>query len=223
MSKSSVLTNHQLAYCRDKSLISLIEECKALTTEQVQLLFFPSLRTTQRRLKRLLEYKTLKRGRERLGEPYYYYLDKRPGQLEHVLGVNWIYIWLRKHVRSWERFHAFDWEPDYGLIRPDGFASIKNLGTSEFRHHFVEFDVSDSRHPFDKKVKKYNEFYRNGKYKSLWWSECATGFPSIITVTTGNPDKLREKINRENFAGLNFITYSIEDIREACFHGEIHG
>lgn len=53
-------------------------------------------------------------------------------------------------------------------------------------------------------------------YQELWWAELATGFPSIIIVTNKSAKRLSERIAKENTAGLNFIVYDLDYIKEVC-------
>lgn len=178
----------------------------------------------QGRLKKLYEGKALKRDRISLDEPFFYYLEKRPGQLEHRLAVNWVYVWFRKvKVRKgWEKLHSFEWEVPYELIvRPDGFAAVKNLALSQtLTFYFVELDIAESGNSFDK-VMRYNKLYKSRKFMDYWWGSLATGFPSIIVVTTTERKKnfILEKVSKENECNLDFQVYTLAQIKEECIHG----
>lgn len=177
----------------------------------------------QVRLKKLYEKKSLKRDRLSLEDPFFYYLEKRPGQLEHRLAVNWVYVWFRKvkAKKGWEKLHSFDREVPYEqIVRPDGFAVIKNIPYGTLTFYFVEMDIAKSGNAFDK-VKKYNALYQSEKYLGYWWGTIATGFPSIIIVTTTDRKKktILEKIHRENESGLDFQVYTLEQIKEECSCG----
>lgn len=177
----------------------------------------------QGRLKKLHEGKTLKRDRLSLDEPFFYYLDKRPGQLEHRLAVNWVYVWFRKvkAKRGWEKLHSFEWEVPYELIvRPDGFAAIKNIPYGKLTFYFVELDIAESGNAFDK-VMRYNKLYKSRKFMNYWWGSLATGFPSIIVVTTTERKKkfILDKIAKENECDLDFQVYTLDQIKEECTHG----
>lgn len=191
-----------------------------LDTEQIRLLFFRdvSLRMAQRRLKKLTEGKQIKRDRLSINLPNFYYVGKRPCQIEHRLGVNWIYAWLRLNLRSWEKFHSFEWEVAYSVLRADGLCAIRNLALNNFTFSFVEFDIHESGNPFDK-VGKYNALYESREWQRSWWSSLATGFPSIIVVTTGNPRRIHDRVESENRNGLEFIVKIYNQVKEECAHG----
>lgn len=174
----------------------------------------------QGRLKKLVEKKYLKRDRLSFDEPFFYYLEKRPGQLEHRLAVNWVYVWfIRVKVKKgWEKFHSFEWEVPYGkILRPDGFIAIKNLAYNRLTFYFVELDIADSGNGFDK-VPKYNRLYKSGEFKGYWWGSLAVGFPSIIIVTTSERKKksILEKIAKDNEFDLDFQVYTLDQIRREC-------
>jgi hypothetical protein len=176
----------------------------------------------QDRLKKLTEKKkVVKRDRLSFEEPFFYYLEKRPGQIEHKLAVNWVYVWfIRVKVKKgWEKFHSFEWEVPYGkILRPDGFASIKNLAYNKLTFYFVELDIAESGNGFDK-VPKYNRLYKSKEFMNYWWGPLAVGFPSIIIVTTTERRKksILEKIARENEHDLDFQVYTLEQIKEDCY------
>lgn len=155
----------------------------------------------------------------RLGESYHYYIGQRPGQLEHVLGVSWVYTWISLTLANMERLHSFDREvKNYKSIRPDAFCAIKNLWQDAFYFYFIELDINRSGHDFGKKVKKYNELFASGSYMNQWWVPLSRRFPAIIVVTTGRVKTIKEKIERENVNDLEFRVYSLDSIKEECLN-----
>ena len=115
-----VLNNHEKGLQRDLAILREINSFKILDTEQVYYLLFRDepngKRKAQRRLQSLHKRKKLTRGRDFPRVPYYYYIGKKPGQIDHRLGVNWVYCWFRSKLKQWEEL-TFDREPiDYGFI-----------------------------------------------------------------------------------------------------------
>lgn len=53
-----------------------------------------------------------------VGEFYAYYRDTRLGALQHLLGVNWVLIWLESKMKSWEVILSFQCEVDFGILGP---------------------------------------------------------------------------------------------------------
>ena len=217
-----IINNHLKGRARDRELYRLLESQIALTTDMIHSLLFKHncLRITQRRLTILSSSKRINRHKLRLGEPYYYYIDRHPGQIEHVLGVSQVFTWVHSTLNSMEKIHSFDREvKEYKSIRPDAFVSIKNLWQDVLHFYFVEMDIGKSGNDFAKKVKKYNELFQNGAYMHLWWVPLAKRFPAIIVVTTGRVKAIQEKIAKENVHGLEFRVYSLEQIKEECQNG----
>ena len=164
----------------------------------------------------------LRRDRYTVNEPYYYYSasDKKPGQVEHALGVAWIVAWYIHKLRGSERFYSFDREvKDYALLRPDGLIGIQNLMLNTIKFTFIEFDVAESGNKFDK-VSKYCTLESTNAYMKSWWVSKTKTFPEILIVTTGSVQKLRDKIIRENTGGLKFHVMSLDQLKEECGYGK---
>ena len=217
-----MLSNHAKCSHRDKSIFRILEEQSSLNTDQIQYLLFKNNvpHTTRRRLKKLYDAKKIKRDRVSISEPYFYYLDKKPGQIEHVLGVSWVYVWIMSTLNSMERIHCFDREvKDYKLIRPDAFVGIKNLWKDSLTFFFVELDIGESGNDFGIKVRRYNDLYKSEGYVNQWWVPLSKRFPPIIVVTTGRVKTLREKIQKENVHNLEFRVYSLDQVKEECLNG----
>jgi len=217
-----LLNHHKKCSHRDKALFRLLESQGALDTDQIQHLLFGDNvpHTARRRLKKLYDTKKIKRDRFSINEPYFYYLDKKPGQVEHVLGVSWVYVWIMSTLTNMEKIHCFDREvKDYKIIRPDAFVGVKNLWKDSISFYFVELDIDESGHDFGIKAGRYNELYKSEGYLKQWWVPLAKRFPPIIVVTTGRVKKLQEKIDKENVHNLEFRVYSLNQVREECLNG----
>lgn len=135
------MRNTEIGAARDKKILLEIEKCGVLDTEQIRVLFFRHLpygrRIAQKRLQQLHSRGRLLRGRE-YGRPYYYYLDefKKP---EHRLGVNWVYCWFVKNLKSWETL-KWEYEKNIGGVRPDAVATITNKINQSHKVICIEFD-----------------------------------------------------------------------------------
>lgn len=219
---SLVLNNHKLGSYRDKQLYRLLESQVSLNTDQIKLLLFKNvcLRICQRRLTKLTKAKKIHRIRSSFDEPYFYYIDKKPAQVEHVLGVSWIYTWVCTSLSKLETLHCFEREIDYKTIRPDAFIAVKNLLTDSYSFFFAEMDIAESGHDFSIKVKRYNDFYNSESYLNQWWVKFTKRFPVIRVVTTGNVKSITKKIEKENVSGLEFQVFSLEQVKGECvFNG----
>ena len=216
-----MLSNHVKCSHRDSQLYRLLELNTALNTDQVKLLLFPDtcLRIVQRRLKKLVDTGKVKRGRVSIDEPYYYYLIKKPSQLEHVLGVSWIYAWVHSSLSDSIHLHSFEREVTYKTLRPDALICVKNAWSNAFSFFYTEMDISESGHDFSEKVRRYNEFYSSGEYLRLWWVPLAKRFPVIRVVTTGNAESIRKKIDKANTHNLEFQVFSLQQVKGECTNG----
>ena len=210
--------NHRSSYRRDNAILSAVERHGVLDAEQLEVLFFKHLksgkRVCQRRLEVLSE-KQLNRDRRSFAQPYFYYFGKVPGQVEHRLAVNWVYIWLVRGLKSWEQIHSLEYEVAYKAFRVDALVAVKNKVTGRLKVYYIEADRSDNEF---RKVLQLNVFYQSGAYRDAWWVPLADRFP--VTVVATETDKrhrhITEKINTENPGGLEFRLLCLSDIRGGC-------
>lgn len=211
------LTNHKKGSLRDKELFRLLESQSALNTDQIRLILFPNtcLRIVQRRLKKLTDTGKIKRGRVSIDEPYHYYSEKKPGQLEHTLGVSWIYTWVVNGLTKGHELHSFDREVTHKTLRPDALICVKSWKGS-LSLFYAELDIAESGHDFAEKAKRYNEFYSSGEYLKQWWVPLSKRFPIIRVVTTGSIKSIEKKIAKENANGLEFQVFTLDQIKEEC-------
>ncbi len=206
-------------YHRDRLMVHQIEKLKALTTDQVVSLFFESSesgkRKAQARLLKIYQKKQVKRCRYSLNSPFCYYVGRKHGRLEHLLELNWVYVWLVRHLKSWELLEHFYHEYPLKILQPDALAGIANTITKRTKFYFVELDRSDN--DFDKVV-KYNQWYESDGYISQWWSELADRFPTILiaTSTARRKSQILERIERENINGLEFKVMLLDEIKGEC-------
>ena len=215
------MNSRQKGFLRNKEIINAVTRCGVLDTDQITSLIFSRLpsgrRIAQRRLKSLFDRGKLKRARDSIDLPYYYYTGEKPGQPEHKLAVNWVYLWYTLRLKSWEELYCFQYEQDYGILRSDALAGIKNTVTGKISFSFVEMDIAKSGNSFDK-VAKYNLLYESDRYLSAWWVKYASGFPSVFVVTTNNKRlrSIQKWIDRDNKNGLEFQVYLLDQIKGEC-------
>ena len=216
-----MLSNHKKGSLRDRELFQLLETQRALNTDQIQLLLFGDNvpHTTRRRLRKLVDSKKIKRDRVSINEPYFYYLDKKPGQIDHALGVSWIYTWVCSSLSDVIHLHSFEREVVHKTLRPDALICVKNTWSNSFSFFYAEFDIAESGHDFAEKVKRYNEFYVSSEYLKMWWVPLAKRFPIIRVVTTGKVESILLRIAKENVNNLEFQVFSLEQVKEECLHG----
>jgi hypothetical protein len=208
----------QIGCSRDNAIVDMVEKCRALDANQIAALLFRELptgkRKAQQRLQKLHETKRLKRIRYSCNEPYVYYIDRLSGRLEHLVAVNWLYVWAKVSKRSWERLQAFEREPDYGTLQADALIAFRNTrDESANRFYFVEVDLSDN--DWDKTV-KYNQMFSAKGYKGQWWTAMTKKFPTILCIATDQARArvMQKSIAEENPNGLRFEVKMLDDIKK---------
>jgi hypothetical protein len=122
------VNNHQKGYRRDRLVLETIAEWGTMDTEQLQILFYPSMRVAQRRLQKLVAKGKLKRIRECVETPYSYFVQRYD---QSRLALNWARIWLVKRLKSWE---VLDF--DYST------ATIRNTITGATKTFAVLYNVN---------------------------------------------------------------------------------
>ena len=212
----------QKGLSRDRAILRGLEDYRALELPQIQLLHFNqgfksadvAKRKAQDRTSVLYKEGRVKRWR---GDgPYCYALDKKPGRAEHLVALNWVRIWLQKSMTKWEKLHCFDYEPDYGFMRPDAFCAIKNFVSGQFRLYFIELDRSP-RNEFDK-VALYNKLFKTEDYSDRWWVDVAPEekFPPVMVVTVDRREQILKVIDRDNGEDIRFDVRLLGDIKKEC-------
>ena len=211
------MNTRQKGCYRDKAILEAIEVRKALNTDQITALLFRDIaqgrRKAQERLLKLYKGGRVKRCRTALTEPFCYFVGKKNGRLEHLLALNWVYVWFTAGLKAWEQMHCFSYEANYKLLQTDAFAAVKNTVTGKFRFYFVELDRSQN--DFDK-VRKYNQLYQDDGYTGRWWSELTDRFPTVLVVTnsTKRAAHIRQRVEKENTSGLEFKVMLLDEIKE---------
>lgn len=136
---------------RDSEILDFLEICPS-DSFTVQKLFFPSIRTAQRRLNKLYDAKLIKRYRSHVTDGYIYYLNKKPLQVEHTLYVSKLYVYF---IQKGYKILKFKPTPVLGNIIPDAIAVLEING--EIKTYLVEVEISNNS--ISQKLKNYNEFY----------------------------------------------------------------
>lgn len=220
------MNNHKKGCQRDRAILYAIEKHGALDTDQISVLFFEGKnrrRLAQRRMQKLHEQKKVKRNRASLSEPFYYYTGNKSGRMEHLISLNWFFVYSTKiNIKQWEQLQWFEYEQDYKVLRSDALLGIKNNVTGKSLFSFVEMDIAESGNEFDK-VRKYNTLYETESYTGAWWVNLAERFPKVVIVTT-NSNRLKvieRKIEQENTNNLEFKVLLLNQIKGECLNENI--
>ena len=126
---------------RDREIIQAVTTLKALTSTQIERLFYSSQQAQSRRCKELVNHKNLKRFRINNWTPYIYYIGKKPAQIQSILAISEFYtlcIENNLNVTYIEREKRYEFDEGKFVIVPDALIVIECDGVEyEF---FIEVD-----------------------------------------------------------------------------------
>lgn len=190
---------------RDGRVGAILGAFRSLTREQIQILLFdfPTGKTKCRqRLAALTRAGKVKRGRSDLTRAYCYWLagGEKPKQMEHLLLRNWVI------VRLLPRLLYCDTEYITPYVRPDALLiTTGGVFFLEAQRNVAKFD----------KVPKYEALFQD---HAAWVSGSWAGigqkkqFPSVLVITDGSAEALRNRIEADSTLGLRFKVYSLEEV-----------
>lgn len=126
---------------RDREIIQAVTTLKALTSTQIERLFYSSQQAQSKRCKELVNHKKLKRFRINNWTPYIYYIGKKPAQIQSILAISEFYtlcIENNLNVTYVEREKRYEFDEGKFVIVPDALIVIECDGVEyEF---FIEVD-----------------------------------------------------------------------------------
>ena len=126
---------------KDMKIINTVDTLRALTSTQIERLFYSSQQAQSHRCKQLVDHRKLKRFRENNWTPYIYYLGRRPAQLKSILAISEFYTLCmvnNLNVTYIEREKRISFNNDEFIIVPDAVVTIESDGVEyEF---FIEVD-----------------------------------------------------------------------------------
>ena len=126
---------------RDNEIIQAVTTLKALTSTQIERLFYSSQQAQSKRCKQLVNHKKLKRFRVNNWTPYIYYIGKKPSQLQSILAISEFYtlcVVNGLNVTYIEREKRYEFNDGEFVIVPDALIIIEYCGVEyEF---FIEVD-----------------------------------------------------------------------------------
>ena len=159
---------------RDYEIINFVKEYKAVDINTIARLYFPSLATAEKRLRKLVESKKLNRSRANILEPYVYYRGTKPTNIKHSLALSQVYSILQSEyeVVKCKR----EWECKYynKVLRPDLMLVIRRYG--KLFSLFIEVDLSKSY------KNKYDTFITSNYYQNYFPMQ-----PIIVVISNRTP------------------------------------
>jgi hypothetical protein len=171
---------------RDLDIKEFLKEFKVANTTTIANLFFPSLSACQKRLKKMVDSKEIKRDRDSINNEYIYYI-KRPQQLKHSLLVTKFYSYMSKQYN----IATFKIEPVLENIRPDAVFGYEKHGKKYIG--LLEVEISNKGFNF----LKYEKFYSSETYKNFY-----PVMPTIFIVS----DTVKLQQTKVNYELLNLKT-----------------
>jgi hypothetical protein len=151
---------------RDKQVLSYLQDYKCAHTSTLRM-YYPDIRTCQRRLKILYENREIGRCRDNVNSEYIYFLIK-PKQLRHS-------VLLTDFLREFGRIVWIEnckTEVTIGNVRADALIGYRHKGKACLA--FVEIQIANT----SLDIQKYEKLY----YSSTW-KEKLPEWPVIIAVT----------------------------------------
>lgn len=207
------MNTNQFGFQRDLEIIDLVMKFGALDTNQIRSLLFPGksgLRKAQARLARLYKRRNLDRIPRAINEPYVYFIPKKkPGNIEHLVMLNWFYIYLVKQFGAVSWHEEFDAWQQWG-IRLDALAKIKEV------YYGVEMDRS--LNPLEGKIKKINELYVDHGKEVMQMLKHPPNFPRfyIVTLTPKRKERIEALIRDNNPHKIQFQVKLLNDVVREC-------
>lgn len=166
----------------------------------------------------------IKRDQLSISQPYFYWSadKKRPGQIEHRIGINWLYVWFSTWAERTGAELKFKREPkEYEpIVRPDAFVSLRS--TTKTHLFFGEFHRHESGNEFDK-LTKYTTLFRNiidlkaqGIRPYHWVELRDQKIPTLTVITTGPKKTLLDRLINQNPLGIPYELLTLDELKERC-------
>jgi len=230
-----MMSHHKKGYYRDQKIVALVENRYCLTTDQLRILVFREYEHVDmcyRRLRILsgnVKQKKkrppqINRDRLSMSEPFFYWPSRkdRPDQIEHRIGVNWLFVWFTTWAKRTGAEMNFRGEPkEYEpTVRPDAFTSFRTTNKSHL--YFGEFHRHESGNEFDK-LPKYTALFndiitqkQHGIRPYPWVELRDQRIPTLTVVTTGPKQPILECLVNQNPLGIPYELLTLEELKERC-------
>lgn len=162
---------------RDTEIVNFVREFKAVNSNVIQELYFPSVNMCNKRLKILTEMRKLNRYRKDILQEYTYYIGKRPTNIKHSSTIANVYSKFKCN----KEIQIVKYKKEY----PIKYANGKELRTDLMvicRYNnriyplLIEADLS---HRYKE---KYTEYIQQDYYKNKFMVK-----PIIISISNFEP------------------------------------
>lgn len=186
---------------RDKKVLRWIEDYKAISISQANVLFFNCYESCRRRLKQLEENKLLKSYTSTVTKEKIYYQNKKLSEHDIL-----IFDFIKVIKQEGAIVRKLELQPRYlkDTIRPDAYVEFqlnKNV-------YFVLLEIDYTHYTDMIKMQLYEKLYREGSLQK----RCYGTFPIIIVARP--IEKLR--YNSFNF-DLIYTDFKFKNLKELLF------
>ena len=231
------MTTRQKGYYRDKCIVDIIDDFGVLTTLQLYLLFFSSIKygvvKCRERLRILKGKGKINNIRLDINECAIHFTNKKYKNnrfISHDINRNWGFIYLLRYMNNNYKYYKFnDIEIEYVMEcgkRPDGIIGFINYVTNEYKYYIIESDKFESNNKF-MKVINYNEIFKNKLYLNEYWCSRVKRFPNILIVcnSENKKEKVLKSVEIDNIkydyidngvkkrSGIKFIVKTVDEIK----------
>lgn len=196
-----------LHFFRGSDVFDFISAAGAATRRQVQAALFGDGEAAGWRarvlLKRLYDAGVLRRGRCDVAGDYVYWAGEKPGDINHTVMVNWVYL----HLNKSGLLDEFRREVDCGHLVADAFFVLAS------RPFYLEFQRTVNKRPFDK-VEKYAAYCESCSWDAPGWP--APGkFARVLLVTDTHIEKARltRIIERQPTGGVSWVLLTLKELQ----------
>jgi len=205
MSAKSQLNNFKVPKITTRRfyIINLLKEQGVLSRRQInQLVFNESdygIWKCRVELKTLHDAKLIMRGKCMSVNDYVYWIGKSPGQIDHRLGVNDVWLAVRDKV------NVFVKEYDFGTGIADAYCVVDD------RPYFVEYQRYVSKDIRDKVV-KYEQYALSKRWDTKEWPMPGR-FARVVVVVDDERDKVRyDKVIKSDT--VKFVVCLKENVKD---------
>ena len=159
---------------RDYEVLSFIKEYKCADVNTIARLYFPSLATAEKRMKKLCEARKLNRSRANILEPYVYYLKSKPTNLKHSLTMSRVYSILQSEYEVVKERREYQLKYYNKVLQCDLLVVIRRY--DRLFPIIIEIDLTKCY------SNKYDSFINTKYYQQYFPSE-----PIVLVISNRTP------------------------------------
>lgn len=159
---------------RDKQILAFIKEYKIANTSTIARLYFPSIATCEKRLRKLCDNRLLNRYRDNILTEYVYYKGSRPTNIKHSLAISRVYSLLATEYQVLKCKREYEIKYKNKLIRSDLMAIVKL--NNKIVPILFEIELSKA---YDN---KYSDYIQGNYWQQLFGEK-----PIVVVISNRTP------------------------------------